>query len=62
MHACAAALIYRRDRLASQPPLNLSQPSTAAATAAAQSRQKLGKTETKLLYTLHWLLLDAAAE
>lgn len=63
MHACAAALIYRRERLAGSPPLNLLNPaSTAAATAAATARSKLGKTETKLLYTLHWLLLDAAAE
>lgn len=64
MHACTAALIYRRERLASSPPPILSSNLTtnAAAIAAAQARQKLGKTETKLLYTLHWLLLDAAAE
>lgn len=41
MHACAAALIYRKEK---------------------SPGQKLSKTETKLLYTLHWLILDAASE
>lgn len=73
MHACAAALIYRRERLVSTSNYynNTQQQttihsgggtSTAPTSTAAPQPQKLGKTETKLLYTLHWLILDAAAE
>jgi hypothetical protein len=42
LHACAAALNYRRENNA--------------------TNFRLDKTETKLLYTLHWLILDAASE
>ena len=41
LHACAAALVYRRDN---------------------SNGAKLNKTEVKLLYTLHWIILDAASE
>jgi hypothetical protein len=42
IHACAAALVHRKEQ--------------------STSMSRLSKTETKLLYTLHWLILDAASE
>jgi len=42
IHACAAALVHRKEQ--------------------SPSMSRLSKTETKLLYTLHWLILDAASE
>ena len=69
MHACASALIYRHERLSAANYTTsttakgaTTTTTTTAATAAAAAAQKLGKTETKLLYTLHWLILDAGVE